>query len=83
MICPENDKLGLKLKILKFHGIQLTFIFKAALNSKLKSDCIIKSVELKYGYDFYFYNQKPETFLVVEFTLPWLRKIVTHRSPYS
>ena len=54
--------------------------FQSALNAKLKSDSIIKSVRMKYGYDFYFYNQRPESFLVVEFTLPWLRKVPTQIS---
>lgn len=49
-------------------------LFKSALNAKLKSDSIITRVILKYGYDFYFYNQNPETFLIIEFTLPWLRQ---------
>ena len=35
---------------------------------------------MKYGYDFYFYNQRPESFLVVEFTLPWLRNVPTQIS---
>ena len=64
----------------RFDPVVILYI-QAALNAKLKSDCIIKSVELKYGYDFYFYNEKPETFLVIEFTLPWLRKVPTDRIP--
>ena len=72
----QNDLDLFKVSSLKinFIGCILNVIFKSALNAKLKSDSIITDVKLKYGYDFYFYNEKPESFLIIEFTLPWLRQ---------